>query len=152
MVEYFGIFVDNQDIEKIIKNEKNTLEKQPNNFHCTFAYKPKNIEMFNDIIGKNIDILLIGYGCDGKNSGFKVSFPNDMKKYFLNADKEGNLKVPHITTSLSKTGKAINTANLKFEDIEESVVIKGKFGAFVVENNKRYISFEKIHIDQFEKQ
>ena len=142
MVEYIGIFVDEDDIDKIVQNERVCLEKRPNNFHCTMQYMPKDLKFFRDMIGKEIVITLIGYGCDGENSGFKVQFPENIKKYFLNTDKEGNLKVPHITTSLSKNGKAVNTMNLKFDDFENPIFIRGKFGCFVKEGGKGYISFD----------
>lgn len=142
MIEYIGIFIDENDAKKILKNEKVKLERRPNNFHCTMQYMPKDLSFFNDVIGQEVTISLTGYGCDGDNSGFRVDFPDNIKKYFLNTDKEGNLKVPHITTSLSKKGKAVNTMNLQFDNLENIIFVRGKFGFFVKERGKGYISFE----------
>ena len=119
MINYVGIFIDESDKEKIIENEKVCLEKRPKNFHCTMQYMPKDLKQFKDIIGQEVVIVLTGYGNDDKNSGYRVQLPDEIKKYFLNTDKEGNLKTPHITTSLSNDGKAVHTANLNFENLEK---------------------------------
>ena len=143
MIKYVGIFIDANDAEKIMENEKSCLAKRPNNFHCTMQYMPKDLKYFNDIMGKEVVIALTGYGNDGENSGYSVQLPDEVKKYFLNIDEQGNLKVPHITTSLSDDGKAVNTANLNFEDLENPIFVRGRFGAFVKEEDIEYISFER---------
>ena len=143
MVKYVGIFIDANDVGKIIENEKVCLAKRPKNFHCTMQYMPQDLKSFNDIMGKKVVIALTGHGNDGENSGYSVQLPDDIKKYFLNADEQGNLKVPHITTSLSDEGNAVNTANLNFEDLEKPIFVRGRFGAFVKEGDLEYISFER---------
>ena len=148
MVEYFGIFFDKENSKKIIDNEKVHLDKLPNNFHCTFCYKPDSLKLFNEVAGKTIDIALIGYACDGKNSGYKVDFSTSLKKYFKNFDKQGNVKIPHLTTSLSKDGKAVDTANLNFINLNEPILLKGRFGYFIRNNNKAYISFTKVEVEE----
>lgn len=145
MIEYIGIFIDENDTNKILQNEGTALEKRPNNFHCTMQYMPKDLNFFYDVIGQEVVIALTGYGCDGNNSGFRVEFPDNIKKYFLNTDKDGNLKIPHITTSLSKKGKAVDTMNLNFHDLENAVLVRGRFGLFMRESGKGYISFERTN-------
>ena len=145
MIEYFGIFiVDEKEIEKISDNEKVRLEKRSTNFHCTFRYKPEDMSVFNEVIGEEAELTLTGYACDGENSGYKVKLDEVIEKYFLNTDDSGKLQVPHITTSLSKDGKAVNTMNLEFENFEQPIVVRGRFGVFVKNGDERYISFEKV--------
>ena len=105
-------------------------------------YKPQDLEHFDDVMGKEVVIALTGYGSDSENSGFSVQLPEEIKKYFLNVDEQGNLKIPHITTSLSEEGEAVNTMNLKFEDLEKPILIRGSFGAFVKEDEIEYVSFD----------
>lgn len=143
MVEYFGIFFGNKESEKIFNSEKVHLEKLPNNFHCTFCFKPKSIKLFDEVVGKEINIAIVGYACDGKNSGFEIDFPNNFKKYFKNVDFNGKLKIPHITTSLGKFAKAVDTANLEFKKLDNPIFIKGKFGYFIREKDNSFISFKK---------
>ena len=151
MIEYIGIFIAEKDTEKIIENEKVCLAKRPKNFHCTMKYMPKDLEHFKDIIGQEVVIVLTGYGNDGKNSGYRVQLQDEINKYFLNTDKNGNLKVPHITTSLADDGKAVNTANLNFQDLEKPIFVRGRVGAFVKDENLEYISFEKTKLSTQEK-
>lgn len=148
MVEYFGIFFDEINSKKIIDNEIVKLEKLPSNFHCTFCFKPKAFNFFNEVIGKEVNVSIVGYACDGNNSGFQIDFSNNLKKYFKNFDKNGKLKIPHITTSLSKDGKAVFTANLDFKKLDNPILIKGKFGYFIRENEKSYVSFAKVYNDE----
>jgi len=148
MVEYFGIFFNDGESLKIKNNEKTKLEKLPNNFHCTFKFAPKDLALYNEVIGKDISITLVGYGNDGKNSGFEIDFPQTLKKYFNNFDKQGNLKVPHITTSMAIDGKAVNTANLKFDKLNVPILLTGKFGYFIREKDKEYISFDKVKVEE----
>ena len=151
MVEYFGIFFEECESLKIELNEKVKLEKLPNNFHCTFKFAPKNFAFYNEVIGKDISIALVGYGNDGKNSGFEIDFPQNLNKYFNNYDKQGNLKVPHITTSMAFDGKAVNTASLNFEKLNEPILVTGKFGYFIREKDKAYISFNQAKVEECSK-
>lgn len=148
MVEYFGVFFNEIESYKILKNENKALEKKAKNFHCTFCYKPKRFDEFNKIVGKETLIKLTGYSCDGKNSGFEIELSKNIKNYFQNFDENRKIKTPHITVSLSKDAKAVNTANLKFKKLEEPILIKGKFGYFIREQNNSYISFKKVKINE----
>ena len=86
-------------------------------------------------------IIFCASGVD-QNSGYRVQLPNEIKKYFLNVDEQGNLKIPHITTSLSEEGEAVNTMNLSFKTLENPIFVHGRFGAFVKEEDVEYVSFD----------
>ena len=54
------------------------------------------------------------------------------------------LKIPHITVSISKNAKAVNTKNLKFVPLEKPVKVIGTFGYWVKADAQEFLSFEPI--------
>ena len=144
MVLYEGLFFEGKEAEIIHSLEEKQLDYVNDELHCTFKYKPIGKEIFNEIVGKSFDIYIVGYASDGMNSGFEVVIPEELKKYYINYEDEeaGILKVPHITASLSKGAKAVNTKNLKFKKLSKPVKITGRFGCWVKENNKEYLSYK----------
>lgn len=64
-------------------------------------------EIFNDIVGEFFEIKIIGYACDGKNIGFEIEIPHDLKKYCIHHEYKNRniLIIFHITTSISLAGK-----------------------------------------------
>lgn len=60
----------------------------------------------------------------------KLNYQITLKKYYINFYYKNPevLSMPHITTSLAKGAKAVNTKNLKFEPLEEPIKVVGKFG------------------------
>ena len=147
MLSYEGIFFDADMIEIIHSLEKEKLSKVNDEIHCTFKYHPNEDEIFNDIVGKSYEVYLIGYGNDGKNSGFEIALPNELIPYYKNYDEENPniLKVPHITVSLADGAKASDTKNLEFTPLEKPIKIVGKFGYWIKEGNKEYLSFEPFY-------
>lgn len=143
MLSYEGIFFDEEAIKLIRFLEGNHLLKPIDNVHCTFKYHPNEDEIFDEIVGKEFEIDLIGYGCDGQNSGFEIKLPNELDSFFINYEKNSNdKKIPHITVSLAKGAKAVNTAYLDFIPLSKEVVLKGKFGYLIKEGKKEFVSFE----------
>lgn len=130
MVKYEGIFFDKSTEELILKNEKIHLENINDILHMTFKYKPLEDEIFDEIVGNFYEIELIGYGCDGENSGFQVSLPDELKKYYINFDEvnKDKLKTPHITTSLSKRAVPMNTKDLNFVPLDKSIKVDSDIG------------------------
>lgn len=145
MVKYEGIFFDKLTEEVIIKNEEMHLDYFNDNLHITFKYNPLENEIFDDIVGNFYEVELIGYGCNNENSGFEVRLPNELKKYYINFDEvnKEKLKTPHITTSLSKEAVAMNTKNLNFVPLKKPIRLKGRFGYWIKDNDREYLSFEK---------
>ena len=78
MVHYEGIFFDKKTQDYIISLDKNKLPVLNDEIHCTFKPKPTNEELFDELLGQEIEIELIGYGSDGKNSGFEVKIPKNI--------------------------------------------------------------------------
>ena len=51
-----------------------------------------NDEIFDEIVEKEFEVYLIGYGNDGQNSGFEMLIPDELKEYYKNHDKQNQLK------------------------------------------------------------
>lgn len=108
-----------------------------------FKYHPGKNEIFNEIVGDYFEFYVIGYGNDGKNSGFKIQLPSELKEYYINYDKNtSKLIIPHITSFLAEEAKAMNTKNLDFKPLEKPVKLVGRFGYWIKEGNREYISYE----------
>lgn len=145
MVSYEGIFFDKETVEFIHSLEGKKLKRVNDEIHCTFKYHPKDSEIFNEIVGEYFEVYLVGYGNDGKNSGFKVELPERLQEYYINYDEENcdKLKVPHITASLGCDASAVKTKNLDFIPLQKPVKLVGRFGYWIKEDSNEYLSFDK---------
>ena len=91
LLSYEGIFFDEGTVKFIHSLESNHLEVVNDEIHCTFKYHPTDDETFNEIVGQEFEIYLIGYGNDGQNSGFEILLPEELKKYYINfTDEDSN--------------------------------------------------------------
>lgn len=139
MIVYEGLFF--RDNELIRNLEVNKLPNIYKVLHCTFKYKPKEEEIFYNLIGREFEIELVGYGSNLNNSGFQVRLPKELEEYFVNYDEDGSLKVPHITASLSENADSNKTKDLVFFPLERKIKIIGKFGCLIRENDSEYVSY-----------
>ena len=144
MLSYEGLFFDEEAIKIIKSLETVKLPIINDEIHCTFKYHPDEDEIFDELVGKEFEIELIGYGYDGQNSGFSLKLPDELLKYYINYDEGYNkkLKIPHITTSLSEGAKAENTKNLNFYLLKKPIKIIGKFGYWIKDKNSEFVSFK----------
>lgn len=144
MINYEGIFFDEKNINIIQKEELQKLDIINDEIHCTFRYHPDENEIFNDIVGQTFEMYLIGYACDGQNSGFALQLPPELIPYYINYDEQNPnfLKIPHITASLKEGATAANTKNLEFKPLEEPIKVTGRFGFWIKEENREYVSYK----------
>lgn len=144
MLSYEGLFFGEEMVKLIHSLETNQLENVNDELHCTFKYHPSENEIFNDIVGKNFEVYLIGYANDGNNSGFEIELPAELRKYYINYEEQNpsELKVPHITASLANGAKAVKTKDLDFKPLEEPIKLVGRFGYWIKDEGKEYISYE----------
>lgn len=151
MVRYMGIFFEGEQAEIIKSLQPTKLDRTNDEIHCTFKYKPTDEELIEDIVGQEVDVYLIGYGCNGKNSGFEVAFDEAFDPYYINYfanknDEDGNplLKPKHITASLAEGAVAAETADLDFVKLSEPIMVTGRFGYWITAPGvKPHISYEK---------
>lgn len=123
-----GIFLDEKTEEKLINLQKEKLEFNIKNMHITFKFG--DIEEYpKELMGKKFKLNIIGYASDGKNSGFLVEIPKEIKKYYKNSSAS------HITVSLGEVdgikGKAVDTGKLEFKPLNEPIEISGQLGYFI---------------------
>ena len=150
MLSYEGIFFEGETINLIHSLEKERLPMVNDEIHCTFKYHPSDDEIFNEIVGKEYEVLIVGYGYDGKNSGFKLQLPDELLKYYINYKNidTKELNIPHITASLAEDAKASNTKNLDFIPLDKPISIKGKFGYWIKDNGNEYLSYEPYDVEK----
>lgn len=129
---YQGIFFDKETQKKLVQLQENGLSDIVNDMHITFNFG--ELDKYPDeLMNKEIALKLIGYASDGKNSGFQVELPEELKSYYKN--KNG----AHITVSLGEVdgvkGRAVDTGTMNFEEIDP-VEISGKLGYFVFREDR----------------
>ena len=125
---YVGIFFAKEEMEKIKKKNCGTpLENDITNKHVTIAFKPTEFD--TSLFGEIVEVVVVGYGNNGKNEGVKVEIKSDNKIL-------KSVNVPHITLSVGNGGKPVDTGKLLFEDVSDKVTLKGKIGYFSPEGVK----------------
>mgnify|MGYP003507004026 CR=1 FL=1 len=150
MVRYMGIFFEGEQAELIKSLQPTKLEWTNDEIHCTFKYKHTEDELFDEIVGQDVEVYLVGYGWDGDNSGFEVAFDESYVTYYINyhEDKKDEngfplLKPKHITASLSKGAVAAHTKDLDFVKLAKPIMVTGRFGYWIADKKTPgYISYE----------
>ena len=51
--------------------------------HVTFNYG-RLYKFPENIVGKEVEVIIVGYGSDGLNSGFAVEIPEELNKFYKN--------------------------------------------------------------------
>lgn len=123
---YQGIFFDETVADSLRRTALNLApltnnERVIKDMHVTFNYG----ELLDMPTGE-CTVRVVGFGADGKNTGFKVELPDSVKQYF-------KMEIPHITVSCGKTGEPKDTAKLKFNPCEEFEVT-GIFKNIIFDN------------------
>ena len=126
---YQGIFFDEKTSKLLERMQRTPLADTVRDMHVTFKYG--DLEKFpSELMNLDVEICLVGYASDGKNSGFIVELPRKMEEKFY----KGNRPI-HVTVSLGavngEKGKAVDTANLNFKPLKNPVTVTGKLGYFV---------------------
>lgn len=97
------------------------------NIHVTFNYG-RLYKFPENIVGKEVEVIIVGYGSDGLNSGFAVEIPEELNKFYKNKS------AAYITVSLGEVngikGKAVDTGKLEFNKLDKTLKIKGRIGYF----------------------
>ena len=123
---YIGCFVDREELARHVKSvSTGHLFRKIKNPHVTFAFEPDEVN--EKLFGEKIKVEAVGYGNNGVNEGLKVNLYCDNRSIAGMAEE---IKVPHITISVDKGGKAYDTRYLNFYDIEP-FILEGVFGGYM---------------------
>lgn len=123
--KYVGCFVEPDMLrEKLASLPRVSLSKPILTPHVTVAYRPTAVD--RSLFGTKVGIRVIGYGRDVDNEGLLVELSTQEArlKELLQA-----IEVPHITLSISQTGKPVNTKNLQFTAVEPFELL-GTYGGY----------------------
>lgn len=122
-VKYCGCFLDPQAVKKGLDGVlRNVLYRQIPDLHITFAYRPDSVPW--DEMGKEVRVNVVGYGNDGENEALLVEFaevPAGLQEL------AARIAVPHITLSVSREGRSVNSRWLEFTPIAP-YTLTGIFG------------------------
>lgn len=144
MLSYEGIFFERETADLIHSLEKEKLPNVNDELHCTFKYHPQGDEIFDELVGEEIEVILIGYGHNERVSSFEIELPKELLKYYINYDERNReiLHIPHITASLNDNVKAEESKYLIYEPLERPYRVKGKFGYWIKDEDKEYVSYD----------
>ncbi len=123
---YIGAFISREQLQELTKTLPRKVLECPVDYpHVTFAYQPDVVD--EQYFGAEIHIRAIGYGCDGKNEGLKVCLDAEQSELQILINQ---IPVPHITLSISETGRAVNTRYLQFTEIKP-IDFTATFGGYI---------------------
>lgn len=123
---YCGIFFNLEDIQVVVKELGiPQLAREISEPHVTFAFvRGRNFDDLPEFPeGEIANVTVVGCGFDDENVGLEVRLPENLMSYYHGADSV------HITTSVSATGKPVNTARLKFQATDRQYNLRGVFKA-----------------------
>lgn len=122
---YIGCFVPEDEMSVIFSRlGKPRLARAIAFPHVTFKYRPAEVD--ESLFGEKLAIRVVGYGNDGSNEGVRVTLSAENA---VISRMIGGVAVPHITLSVSGSGKPVNTKFLRFSSVEP-FEITGYFGGY----------------------
>mgnify|MGYP004518577431 CR=1 FL=1 len=143
-VIYIGVFFDLEAVKSAVKqNGGVALEKEISLPHITLAFRPSDVELqkLQPLLNKEVEVKLDEFAHNDRNAGFRVSIvaPDGIVENFLKG------KIPHITTSVGKDGRPVDTPKLfdgSFEGVNfvqvDSQTIIGRIGVFCSDGQVYY--------------
>lgn len=123
--KYIGCFIEPEEFAKILARiPEKRLYRIIEHPHITFAYRPADAD--ESLFHEKINIRVVGYGNNTENEGVKVELSMDHPRLQKMAE---SIAVPHITISVSKDGRSVDTGALSFREIPP-FEITGRFGGY----------------------
>lgn len=111
---YVGLFLTEDQAQRIYSHVGgHRLPKTVDSPHVTLAFEPTGAR--EELFGKLVPFEVIGYGNDGVNEGALVKL-GDIDTELLSVASER--PTHHITLSLARGGRAVDTGSLPFSPIE----------------------------------
>lgn len=122
---YIGCFLDPRELLSATREYAHRhLARIISAPHVTFQYQPEEVD--EALFGQPVEITVLGYGNDGENEGLLVQLTSPSPAVQAMAEA---IPVPHITISVSETGKPVNTGGLSFREIPP-FRLTGVFGGY----------------------
>ena len=119
MIIYEGFFINSK--------MPGSLSKDIENKHVTTEFRPKVTH--EELYGSKVILHVSKYGNNGENEGLyvdSIETDNDAIRNLFD-----NVAVPHITLSVSDSGKPVNTSKINFDKTWNGIdKISGTFGCF----------------------
>lgn len=111
----------------VIDDLDSCLEKDIENKHITTEFRPS--KSHEELYGCEAKFIVTGYGNDEVNEGYSVKLISCESDELI--ELYNSISNPHITLSVSKEGKPVNTSKLTFDPAEDDFTINTKFGGFI---------------------
>ena len=124
--QYIGFFPEPKQFYQLVDGLRSRkLHRQITFPHVTVLYMPE--DALQPLFGTEAEITVTGYGCDGKNEGLEVTLhcADPVLQELIR-----QIPVPHITLSVSRSGKPVNTRFLQFSPVEP-ITFRAVFGGFL---------------------
>lgn len=127
-VIYTGVFVNNKDLERLLEEhgvQRIKLWREIPNTHVTIQYRPEQVD--ESLFGNPVDVRVVGYGVNAQNEGLlvEIACANEEVQKLCK-----QIEVPHITLSVSKAGKPVNTRYVRFQPIQNPFTLSGVYEAY----------------------
>lgn len=129
--QYIGAFLNREALyeKEEIKGRKH-LDRLIEAPHVTFQYLPKEVN--ENLFGESVCLKVTGYGKDEENEGLRVEIIAENPEI---QEMAKSIPLPHITLSISTTGKAVNTRFLEFADVAP-FFLEATFGGYEKDTKK----------------
>ena len=123
--QYIGAFLNREALyEKEEIKGREHLDRLIEAPHVTFQYLPEEVN--ENLFGEPVCLKVTGYGKNEENEGLRVEIISENPEIQKMAK---SIPLPHITLSISDTGKAVNTRFLEFSDVKP-FFLKATFGGY----------------------
>ena len=129
---YIGCFFDVDELQTAVA----PIAPQRLAPHVTFAYRPERVD--TRLFGRAVTVRVTGYGNDGRNEGLRVEV---LTRDPILRELALRIQAPHITLSVSRTGRPVDTAGLAFSPVEP-FLLTGRFGGYLPDGTVVFSSAE----------
>lgn len=123
---YIGCFFDFDELQAAVAPiAPRRLERPISAPHVTFVYHPERVD--TRLFGREVTVRVTGYGNDGRNEGLQVEV---LTQDPILREMALHIPTPHITLSVSRRGRPVDTAGLAFSPVEP-FSLTGRFGGYL---------------------
>lgn len=132
---YVGYFIEPEQFEELLGrlDEQGLgdghLHRMISCPHVTMEYMPRDAH--GELFGKTRTMTVVGYGNDGRNEGVMVELGTTGDDELARLGE--SVPMPHVTLSVSRDGRPVDTGGLEFSPLDEPFELEGRFGGFTTD-------------------